>query len=142
MYVIDASVFLSGFFNYEPYYEESQKCLDYFKENFSIPIFLPEFVIPEVGCVITRMIKKPKLGIEFAKSLREFLNFKFIPIDRHIADLSLEIGSILYLRGADAIYVAVAYNFNSTLISLDKEHLKKAKKLIRVIHPKDFFIFH
>jgi len=138
MYVIDASVFLSGFFDYEPYHKESERCLRYFKENPSISIFLPEILIPETGCAIARIIKKPKLGIEFAKSLREFINFKFIPIDRHIADLSLKIGCFLNLRSADAIYVAVAYNFNSALLSLDKEHLEKARKLIKVIHPKDF----
>jgi predicted nucleic acid-binding protein len=140
MYVIDSSVLLSGFFDYEPYHKESQKCLRYFKENPSVPVFLPEFVIPEIGCVISRRIKKSKLGIEFAKSLRGFVNFKFIPVDRYIADLSLEIGSFLNLKGADAIFVAVAYNFNSTLISLDKEHLEKAKRLIKVIHPKDFYL--
>jgi len=138
MYVVDSSVFLSGFLNYEPYHKESLKCLVYFKENPSISLFLPELLIPEVGCIVARMIKNPKLGVDFANSLREFTNFKFIPIDRHIADLSLKIGTLLFLRGADAIYVALAYNFNSTLISLDKEHLKKAKKLIKVIHPKDF----
>jgi predicted nucleic acid-binding protein len=138
MYVIDSSVFLSGFFEYEPYHKESKKCLEYFKENPSIPVFLPEFVIPETGCVIARIIKKPNLSIEFARSLREFVNFKFIPIDRYIADLSLEVGSFLNLKGADAVFVATAYNFNSTLISLDKEHLEKAKRLIKVTHPKDF----
>jgi predicted nucleic acid-binding protein len=140
MYVIDSSIFLSGFFDHEPYHKESQKCLRYFKENPSVSVFLPEFVIPEIGCVISRIIKKSKLGIEFAKSLRGFVNFKFIPVDRYIADLSLEIGSFLNLKGADAIFVAVAYNFNSTLISSDKEHLEKAKRLIKVIHPKDFLI--
>jgi predicted nucleic acid-binding protein len=88
MYVIDSSIFLSGFFDYEPYHKESQKCLRYFKENPSVSVFLPEFVIPETGCVISRRIKKSKLGIEFAKSLRGFVNFKFIPVDRYIADLS------------------------------------------------------
>lgn len=142
MYVIDASIFLSGFFDYEPYHKESERCLEYFKENSSISLFLPELVIPEVGCVIARIIKNPKLAIEFATSLREFVNFKFIPIDSYIADLSLKIGSVLSLRGTDAIYIAIAQNFNSTLISLDKEHLKKAKKLIKVIHPKDFLILN
>jgi len=57
MYVIDASVFLSGFFDYEPYHKESQRCLRYFRENPSVSVFLPEILISETGCAITRIIK-------------------------------------------------------------------------------------
>ncbi len=39
------------------------------------------------------------------------------------------------LKSGDAIYVALAFDYNLELITLDKEQLEKGKKLVRVRRP-------
>jgi len=38
------------------------------------------------------------------------------------------------LKGADAIYVAVAYKYNVPLATFDEEQKKKASKIIKIIN--------
>jgi predicted nucleic acid-binding protein len=68
------------------------------------------------------------------EKLRLFSNFIFIPIDESISDLSVEIASNYFLKGADAVYVAVAYKYDVPLATFDEEQKKKASKIIKVMN--------
>ncbi|HWQ15191.1 MAG TPA: PIN domain-containing protein [Roseiflexaceae bacterium] len=41
------------------------------------------------------------------------------------------------LRGADAVYAAVAHHFGATLVSRDREHLTRLPAVVPVLHPTD-----
>jgi predicted nucleic acid-binding protein len=58
-----------------------------------------------------------------------------VPVDSKLANLASWMIYKTGLRGADAIYVALAYDYNLELITLDKEQLEKGKKLIKVRRP-------
>jgi predicted nucleic acid-binding protein len=65
--------------------------------------------------------------------VRNLPNFIFVPIDQSISEISVEIASNYFLRGADSIYVAVAYKYNGALATLDKKQKEGASKIVKVI---------
>jgi predicted nucleic acid-binding protein len=134
MYCLDASVIVNSQRPKEPYFSKSKAFLDLLK-NKNLKAFLPEIAIPEITSAIFRATKNPRIAYEFTMALREVPNFSFVPIDNHLANLAAWIISKTGLKGSDSIYVALAFDYNLELITLDKEQLEKSKKFIRVKRP-------
>ncbi|MBI3335622.1 MAG: PIN domain-containing protein [Candidatus Portnoybacteria bacterium] len=98
-------------------------------------VFLPEIVIPEVASGLFRATKDGDFVSRYLRSLRSVPNFSFVAIDSHLADLAVWLITKTGLRGADAMYAALAFYYELILITLDKEQLEKAKKIIEVRLP-------
>ena len=96
---------------------------------------MPEIVISEVAAGLFRATKRADFAYGFARDLRSLPNFSFVAVDARLADLSAEIAVRTGLRSADAIYVALAYDYHLTLITLDREQLIKSRSLISVKEP-------
>jgi predicted nucleic acid-binding protein len=103
------------------------------KENSKV--FLPEIIIPEITSGLLKAIRNPKTVYKLALSFRNVPNFSFIPVDKRIADLASWIICKTGLKGTDAIYVALALDFNLELITLDKDQLEKSEGIIKVRKP-------
>jgi predicted nucleic acid-binding protein len=52
-------------------------------------------------------------------------NLTLIAVDQTVAEQAASLAAQHGLRGADAVYAAIAADTNSILISLDKEHLSR-----------------
>jgi len=134
MYCLDASVIISAAKPDEFYFEKSKAFLNQIREK-EIKVFLPEIIIPEIASGLLRATKNPKISYRLALSLRTVPNFSFVPVDSKLANLASWVVCQIKLKGTDAIYVALAYDYNLELITLDKEQLKRSKKLIKVTRP-------
>jgi predicted nucleic acid-binding protein len=102
-----------------------------------IAIIVPEIVLPEISSAIARGTDDPEKALEFVKEIKQIPNIVFVPIDREPADESSRLAAEYRLRGCDAIYVAVAFMFNTKLISLDKQQAERAAECIEVTTPQD-----
>jgi len=136
MKVFDASLIVSSFLEKEKFHKEAKLVLDH-AISAGETIILPEIVLPEVASAIARGTGISVHAIDFCKELRKIPNFIFVPIDELLSEIAVEIASKYFLRGTDAIYVALAYRYNAELITLDKEQMVKASKIIKVIMPTD-----
>lgn len=134
MFCVDASVFLSAAKGDEPYSKESKGFLDSVERE-GYKILAPEILIPEVASGLMRATKDPDFSLEFVSALRGLPNCTFVPVDGRLADTAAKVIFETALRGADAIYVAVAFEYGLSLITLDKEQLEKGKKVIQVMLP-------
>lgn len=134
MFCIDASVIIGAASPKEPYFSQSKGFLAQIREK-DLKVFLPEIIIPEIASGLLRAIKNPRFAHKLALSLRTVPNFSFVTVDSRIADLASWVICKTGLKGADAIYVALAFDYNLELITLDKEQLEKGKKLIKVRKP-------
>jgi predicted nucleic acid-binding protein len=134
MYCIDASVIVNAHLPKEPYSFKSKAFLDLIKQE-NAKVFLPEIIIPEIASALKRATENPELAYQFAISLRDIPNFSLVPVDSHLANLAASIVSKTGLKGADAIYVALALDYNLELITLDKDQLERSKGIIKVRKP-------
>jgi len=134
MYCIDASVIVNSLMEKESYCSQSKAFLNMVQHK-GIKIFLPEIIIPEITSGIFRATKDEDFAFQFAKNLRAIPNFSFVSVDGRLADLASWIICKTNLKGVDAVYVALVFDYNLELITLDKEQLEKGKKLIKVRRP-------
>ncbi|MBA3046760.1 PIN domain-containing protein [Patescibacteria group bacterium] len=79
------------------------------------------------------VLSLPGLTFEDIYKIKRFLReFTIIPLDVQLGEMSADIRRQHRLKLGDSIIVATAQLTNSILITLDKEIIKKTKKIIKV----------
>ena len=134
MYTVDASVWVNGFDQRESGHETSRQVLELLRAQ-AIPIFEPMLVLAEVAGAIRRTRQDPARAEAFAITLGQLPTVTILPLDEALGQQALALAAQHGLRGADAVYAAVAQQAGCTLISLDHEHLTRLAGLISVQTP-------
>lgn len=134
MFTIDASVWVNADSPAEVGQPLSRSFLDIVFAR-GLPIVVPNFLAVEVAGVIRRTRGDADLAKEFANKLLALPQIRWIEIDRVIADKAIDLAAAHSLRGADAIYAAVAAVHHCKLISLDHEQLSRLHPALRVMTP-------
>jgi predicted nucleic acid-binding protein len=133
MYVLDASFIISAVLATQPLHNESKNFLDKIKRD-NLLVFESEIVLPEIASALTRITNQHEEAIQFRREFRNIPNFYFISIDSYLSNIAVGYSAKLKLKGADSIYVALAYERGATLVTLDKQQYNKAKDFINVIY--------
>jgi predicted nucleic acid-binding protein len=134
MYTVDASVWVNGFDQRESGHEISRQFLELLRVR-QIPLIEPMLMFIEVAGAISRTRQDPSRAEAFASTLGQLPNMTIVPLDSLLGQRALALAAHHGLRGADAVYAAVAQQADCTLISLDYEHLTRLVGLIRVQTP-------
>ena len=135
-YTVDASVFLNGFNPYEAGHEESRRLLTLMLER-AAPIVVPTLLLPEVAAAIGRGRQDADLAREFATTLSRLPHLVLIPLDITLAQQATDVAAQCLLRGSDAVYVAVALRFGSTLVTLDREQRERVTDVVPARYPTE-----
>ena len=135
MYTVDASVWVNGFDQRESGHETSRQVLELLRAQ-TIPIIEPILVLAEVAGAISRTRQDPARAEAFATTLGQLPNVTILPLDEVLGQQALALAAQHGLRGADAVYAAVAQQVGCTLISLNNEHLTRLAGLISVQTPE------
>lgn len=133
-YTVDASVFLNAFNPYEARYEESRGFLARLQER-SLPIVVPALLLPEVAAAVSRGRQDEALARDFATAVGRLPQLVLIPLDGALAQQAVDAAARYRLRGSDAVYVAVALRFGSTLVTLDREQRERAAAAVTACTP-------
>ena len=72
-----------------------------------------------------------------AATLQTLPLLTFIPLDDEFAQRAADLAADHSLRGADAVYAAVAQRNGTTLITLDDEHYQRAAAVIATRTPAE-----
>lgn len=134
MFTIDASVWVNGFDQREPGHEQSHQLLERLGQEVS-PIFVPNLVLAEVAGAISRTRQAPLQAQTFVMTMTQLPNVIIVPLDSALAHQASTLAAQHGLRGADAVYAAVALEYGCTLISLDNEHLTRLVGIVTVQTP-------
>jgi len=136
MYTVDTSVWVNSFDQREPGHAISRQWLQQLAGQ-TIPIVVPHLLLVEVAGAISRTRQDVAQAQAFAKALSQLPNVTFMALDETLALHALMLAAQHGLRGADAVYAAVALQENCTLISLDKEHLTRLTTVVQVQTPAE-----
>jgi predicted nucleic acid-binding protein len=134
---IDASVLVRATNHSEPGQGECEEVVATVGSR-RVMVIQPTFVIAEVAGVLGRR-QLPAAGI--AAVLDRMLRpptVTLVPLGEALAEEAAELAVVTQLRGADAIYVATARRYGSTLITVDEEQGLRAKGVIPVMLPAEF----
>lgn len=103
----------------------------------ALPLYEPWLILAEVGGPVARLLRDPMRGRIYADIVRSFPNTTFVDLDEGLAHEAAELAADYFLRGADAVYGAVARRYGCTLASLDDEHHQRLKAILPVLTPAD-----
>lgn len=95
----------------------------------------PTLVRAEVAGVLSRTTRNP----EFARRASRFgflaTHLVFVDLDKRMAEEAAEIAAAAPMKGADAVFVAVARRYDAVLVSLDRDHLERSPQGVTVCDP-------
>jgi predicted nucleic acid-binding protein len=134
MYTVDASVWVNGFDQREAGHATSRQLLEVLRTR-ELPIIVPNLVLAEVAGAISQTRNDPVRAEAFATTLGQLPNVTVVALDMALGDQARALAAQYGLRGADAVYAAVAQQAGCTLILLDHEHLTRLGSIVIVRTP-------
>ena len=136
MYTIAASVHVSALNPLEANSSSSQEFLAQVQRG-HIPLFCPTLLLVEVAAAVARAIDDARRATALVAELRGWSNLTLVLLDEALADRAAGLAATTRLRGADAVYAAVAQQFNTTLVTLDRQQLERLPPVVKTSRPSD-----
>lgn len=136
MFTVDASVHLNALNPSEPGCQASLACLERLVAQQN-PILSPTLLLVEVAAATARSLGDAELALQIASALRDLPGQLWIPLDDELAREAARLGAEARLRGADAVYAAVAHRFGTTLVTRDREQLERLAGVVPVMTPEE-----
>jgi predicted nucleic acid-binding protein len=135
MGVVDASVWVSRLVPQDKHHAASRLWLETFLAQEG-RVAAPALLLPEIAGAISRRTGKPKLAHVAVGQLQRLTALRLVRLDRRLAESAARLAGDLSLRGADAVYVAIAHQLKIPLLTWDEEQHTRASPLIVVATPE------
>lgn len=123
--VVDASVWVSILLTFDSNHPRSLSWWRMFTASGGT-LIAPELLLVEVAAAIARQTKLPEDAQTAVNYLRQPGSMQLVPMDSTLLLDAADLAGRFSLKGADAIYVAVAHQKALPLLSWDKEQLERA----------------
>ncbi|MGD9145579.1 MAG: PIN domain-containing protein [Anaerolineae bacterium] len=136
MFTVDASVHLSALNPAETQSAASRAFLEFVHQQ-EAPLFCPTLLLVEVAAAVARVFGDAERAIALAGALRGLSNQNLVPLDDALADRATRLAARARLRGADAVYAAVAQQYGTTLVTLDRQQLDRLPPDIKTAQPTE-----
>ncbi len=133
--VVDASVWISAVFPQDSFHAVSELWL--FRQTLPrLGVILPTLALSEITGAISRVSNDLDRARAVLAQFEQLPSVQFHALDRELATAAANIAIDLHLRGADAVYVALAARHGLPLITWDRELLERAAGRIEVRKPE------
>ena len=134
MIAVDASVWVSGFTLQDAYHDVSRAWLATQHASNSL-LAIPVICLAEVSGAISRVTGYSGDGERAINQILAQSNLRILPVDHPLGLVAAQLAAQLRLRGADAVYVALARRLNIPLATWDQELLQRAGQVVTVQQP-------
>lgn len=134
--VVDANVWIARILRDDRFHDESRRWLDSWwraRNRIAVPLIL----LSELSGALARRTGHPDVGHSAVADLGNVPRLTLVDLDDPLARQAAHLAATLHLRGADAIYVALAARLGLPLVTWDTELLDRAAKVIAVRTPSD-----
>ena len=98
-------------------------------------LIAPMLLLSEVAGAVTRRSGDSALGRLALDRLIALQQLRLVPLDARLGILSAQLALELHLRGADAVYVALADQLQIPLVTWDREQRERGAQRIDVRQP-------
>jgi len=139
MYTVDASVHVSALNPAEADSAGSRAFLAQIRQE-HIPLFSPTLLLVEMAAAVARALGDEERAVRLMEALRGWSNQVLVPLDEALADQAATLAATAQLRGADAVYAAVAQQYGTMLVTLDRQQLERLSPVVETARPSDLFL--
>ena len=138
MIVVDASVWISVLLADDFFHVQSYSWFQTYSE-LQGEMSEPSLLLPEVAAGLRRRTNDPLVSRNAVQYLTHLTELHIVPIDSHLAHTAAEMAADYRLRGADAVYAALAYSRDVPLVTWDQEQIERVQGVVKVGTPQTFF---
>ena len=135
--VLDASVWVAALIKNERHHAESASFLSRLVQN-RRTAFVPVLVLAEVAGAIARQSRDTALAETGLRFLRAQGWLSIQPLTESQGETAAAIAAQQFLRGADAVYAALARQLGTPLVTWDIELLERAAAVVPTFTPADW----
>ena len=139
MIVADASFWVAAFITQDAHHEQSARLLRRMVVH-EIPVSSPTLALVEVAGALARRTGSQPLAESAIRYLKGQPWLTLLPLSIAFSESAAVVAITCSLRGADAIYVALARQENACLITLDDEMLKRSAPAVLAMTPGDWLL--
>ncbi len=132
--VVDTSFWVSSLLPNDQNYEAARSWLNSHLRS-SGRLLAPLLLVVEVAGALARVTGDANLVRTAVLDLYSFPFLQLFSMNRALVDDAADIAVTYRLRGADAIYVALALQFNVPLVTFDHEQLTRPAGIVATIRP-------
>jgi predicted nucleic acid-binding protein len=91
----------------------------------------------EVAAAVVRALGDVDRAVALATAVRNLPNQRLVALDDALSERAVELAAAARLRGADAVYAAVAQENGAILVTLDRQQLDRLPALVPTARPGD-----
>jgi predicted nucleic acid-binding protein len=135
-YTIDASVFVNAFNPHEDGHAQSLEILTTIQER-GDPVIAPTLLLAEVASAVARASDDSTGALQYANATAALPHLTLVTLTPAMARQAAELAATHRLRGADAVYLAVARRYGTTLVSRDDEQRSRGSVVARCQTPEE-----
>jgi predicted nucleic acid-binding protein len=132
--VVDASVVVSRLVAHDMNHEASRRWLTRHVAGGGL-VIAPTLLLPEVAGAVSRRTGEPRLARRAVGALLRVPGLRRITVDDVLARTAAALAGRLRVRGADAVYIAVAANLGLSLVTWDVEQRDRGAGVVEVLTP-------
>lgn len=137
MLTVDANVFISAASPADVFHADSDEFLRRIR-RFRLPLHCPALLLPETASGIVRPTGDLLAAQMAVISVQTFPGIQLISLTEARSQAAAQIALMCRLRGADAVYVALAQEMGTTLITWDSEMLARGAQAVPTMTPTDW----
>jgi predicted nucleic acid-binding protein len=135
--VADASFWVSAFLSQDAHHDQSARLLRRMVTD-DIRVSSPTLALVEVAGALARRTGSRPLAESAIRYLQRQPWLTLSPLSVAYSETAARVAITCSLRGADAVYVALARQESAPLITLDDEMLKRSAQAILALPPGDW----
>jgi predicted nucleic acid-binding protein len=135
MIVIDASVWVSRILVEDLFHTVSQAWLRSQAAKGHL-LVVPSLFFAEVGGAVARRTGSTGTGVDAIQRIARVPALRVVALNRELGMEAGRLAAQLRLRGADAVYVALARRLNTPLATWDEELLQRAGQAVAIVRPE------
>jgi predicted nucleic acid-binding protein len=135
-YTIDASVFVNAFNPHEEGHAPSLELLSAIQER-GDPVIVPTLLLPEIASAVARATNDSVGALHYVAATAALPHLTLVPLTVAVARQAVDLAANYRLRGADAIYVAVARRYGTTIVSRDDEQRARGAAVVTCQTPEE-----
>jgi predicted nucleic acid-binding protein len=135
-YTIDASVFVNAFNPHEDGHVQSLKILSVIHER-GDPVIVPTLLVAELASALARATDDSAGALQYAHATAALPHLTLVTLTPAMARHAAELAATHRLRGADAVYLAVARRYGTTLVSRDDEQRTRGSAVASCQTPEE-----
>lgn len=138
MYVVDASVWVSRFLPNDGYHMLSLRWLEE-RGTAGEMLVAPTLLLVEVAGAVARRTGSSQVGGNAVQLMQHLPNSRLVPMNAQLVRLSIQRAAEGRLRGADALYVALAHRLSLPLVTWDRQQRAQDGHGISVLTPQEAY---